>query len=80
MQLPNLKDMLLGDKKVVFLRYQDQALWYRAENGFEFPVPVSDTGMGIFLPEDKALVFQRWIRKHLDFLKMAVDAQTSLPL
>jgi len=78
MNLPSTKDCVLdGDrqKRVVFVRFQSNELWYRCENGFEFPVPVSDTNDAAFLPEDKASAFMRWIRKHIDFLAAAkVDA------
>ena len=36
---------------------------------FEFPVPISDIGTATFLAEDKALLFMRYIRKHLDLLR-----------
>jgi hypothetical protein len=28
-------------------------------------VPISDTGDGIFLPQDKAIIFMRYIRQQL---------------
>lgn len=59
-----LKDMV-KDKKVNFLFYREKELWYTTECGFEFPVPIDDAGNGIFLNEDKALLFMRYIRKHL---------------
>jgi hypothetical protein len=71
MNLPTVKECVLGDKKVVFVRYQSDALWYRCENGFEFPVPRHDTGDAAFLAEDKASMFMRWIRKHIAFLEGA---------
>lgn len=33
---------------------------------FEFPVPISDTGTGIFPAEVKAITLMRWIRKQLE--------------
>jgi hypothetical protein len=39
---------------------------------FEFPIPIEDAGGGEFLPEDKALTFERWIRKHLEHLNGAL--------
>jgi hypothetical protein len=71
MNLPTVKDCVLGDKKVVFVRYQSDELWYRCESGFEFSVACHDTGAAAFLAEDKALMFMRWIRKHLAFLEGA---------
>jgi hypothetical protein len=37
-----------------------------ATDGFEFPVPISDTGTGIFYAEVKAIQYMRWIRNHLE--------------
>jgi len=59
----SIKDMI-KDKKVTFLHYKDGDLWYETECGFEFPVPVSDTGTATMLAVDKASLFMRWIRKH----------------
>ena len=57
--------MVKDNKKVNFLRYQKKELWYITECGFEFPVPISDCGDGIFEKEDKAMYFMRYIRQHL---------------
>ena len=65
MKLTDLKERVIGDKKVRFSHYKQGNLYYKAENGFEFPVPVSDTGDAEFMAEDKALLFMRWIRQHL---------------
>ena len=74
MIVPTVKELVSGSKKVHFVRYQDGNLWYRCEGtSFEFPVPTSDAEGAVFLPEDKALVFMRWIRKHVTFLLDAVE-------
>lgn len=65
-----LKDMV-HNKKVRFNFYKEGELWYITEDGFEFPVPIADTGNGIFLAEDKAMLFMRYIRKHLEFIAKA---------
>ncbi len=62
----NLKDMVSNNKRVSFVRYQKGELWYVTECGFEFPVPISDTGDACFEKEDKALLFMRWIRKQIE--------------
>lgn len=52
-----------------FVCYRDGDLWYRVSErstNFEFPVPISDTGTGIFPASLKAITLMRWIRKHLD--------------
>jgi hypothetical protein len=33
---------------------------------FEFPVPVKDTGSGIFPNKIKAISLMRWVRQHLE--------------
>ncbi len=67
----NIKDMVSNGKKVKFIRYQSKELWYVTECGFEFPVPLNDTGEAAFLSEDKALLFMRWIRKHVETINSA---------
>ena len=52
--------------KVKFMYYRKDNLYYRTDNGFVFPVPVSDTGDASFLAEDKAILFMRYIRKEMD--------------
>lgn len=60
----NIKEMLKG-KKVHFVKYRKGELFYSTECGFEFPVPTSDTGDGEFLNEDNAMMYMRWVRKHI---------------
>ncbi len=36
---------------------------------FQFPVPIEDCGDGQFNVEDKAILFMRYIRKHLENIK-----------
>lgn len=57
---------MVKDKKVKFKYYRDGELWYETEDGFEFPVPIGDTGTGVFKAEDKAILFMRWIRKRME--------------
>jgi hypothetical protein len=59
-----LKELVKG-KKVRFKYYRDGELWYETEDGFEFPVPITDTGTGVFRAEDGAIQYMRWIRMHL---------------
>lgn len=57
-----------------FVCYRDGDLWYQivwTQEGkphapFEFPIPVSDTGSGIFPARIKAINLMRWIRKHVE--------------
>lgn len=69
----NIKDMVSNGQKVTFLRYQNNELWYVTETGFEFPVPLSDTGNAAFNASDKALIFMRWIRKHIETIQQAKE-------
>jgi len=61
----NIKNMV-KDKKVTFVKYRKGELIYMTECGFEFPVPIEDTGDGVFLAEDKAITFMRYIRIHIE--------------
>jgi hypothetical protein len=65
----NIKDMVSGDKKVHFKYYRKGNLYYATESGFIFPVPVEDCGDATFLPEDRAMLFMRYIRKELEAQK-----------
>lgn len=77
--MKTIKEMVSDGKKVRFVRYFDQQLWYETEEGFEFPVPVEDIGNATFLAEDKAILFMRYIRKHVDLLTRAALEQNKLP-
>lgn len=61
----NIKDMVKDGKRVTFAFYRCGELYYRTECGFEFPVPIHDIGNATFLAEDKAILFMRYIRKHI---------------
>lgn len=67
----SIKEMVSGGKQVTFIRYQSKELWYKTECGFEFPVPIDDTGEAAFASQDKAMLFMRWIRKHLAHIEAA---------
>ena len=64
-----LKEMIKGNKKVRFSFYRDMELWYKTEDGFEFPVPIKEVGNATFIDEDKAILFMRYIRKHLETIE-----------
>jgi hypothetical protein len=72
-KLPGIVELARGTAR--FVKFEDQHLWYSVlwSGGlFEFPIPVTDAGGGQFWPEDKALTFMRWIRKHLEYLHGAL--------
>lgn len=66
-----IKEMVRDHKKVRFSFYREKELWYTTEDGFEFPVPIEDVGNATFLAEDRAILFMRYIRKHLEMLDKA---------
>jgi hypothetical protein len=66
----NIKDMVTGDKKVTFVRYRKGELIYTTECGFEFPVPIADTGDADFLAQDRAMLFMRYIRKQIKAIEL----------
>lgn len=45
----SIKEMVKDGKHVSFICFKDSELWYRTECGFDFPVPISDTGTACFL-------------------------------
>jgi hypothetical protein len=59
-----LKDHIKG--KVRFQFYRAGHLYYQTETGITFPVPIEDIGEATFAAEDKALLFMRYIRRHLE--------------
>ena len=55
-----------------FAFYRKGELWYKInveDKILEFPVPISDTGDATFLSSDKATLFLRYIRKHLEHIE-----------
>jgi hypothetical protein len=64
--MSTLKSLVSGDKRVHFQFYRKGELWYKTDDGFEFAVPVADTGDGVFLASDRAMLFMRYIRKQLE--------------
>lgn len=73
----NIKDMVSGGKLVRFAFYRSGDLWYRTDCGFEFPVPISDAGDAVFLAEDRAILFMRYIRKHIAAIEAARNEQAA---
>jgi hypothetical protein len=67
-----LKEMVVNNQQVRFSFYRDGQLWYETECGFRFPVPIEEAGTATFLAEDRAILFMRYIRKHMTTL---VDAR-----
>ena len=70
----NIKNLVKDSKKVYFSFYKDGDLWYRHEDDFKFPVPVSDVDTATMLSEDKAMLFMRYMRKHIAVINDAKAA------
>lgn len=69
-----IKDCIKGQVK--FEYYRDNQLWYICENGFQFPVPIEDIGNATFLAEDRAMLFMRYIRKHIEKIDISEKIQS----
>jgi len=62
----SIKEHVIDNQKVKFQFYRHGILYYETEKGLLFEVPTSDVGDAVFLKEDKAILFMRWIRKQLE--------------
>ena len=69
--MTTIQDMVSANKQVSFIRYQDGALWYITDDGFEFPVPVADIGNATLWTRDNALLFVRHMINHLQRIEQA---------
>lgn len=61
--------MVNNGKQVHFKFFRGVNLYYETECGFVFPVPVADVGDATFLPQDKAILFMRYINKAVKEIK-----------
>jgi hypothetical protein len=73
-----LKEMVQNNQKVAFQFYRDGQLWYATECSFEFPVPISEAGNATFFAEDKAILFMRYLRRHMEYLKKSMNQTDGL--
>jgi hypothetical protein len=64
-----IKDHVKG--KVRFSHYRKGNLFYVTETCLTFPVPIDDIGDATFLDVDKAILFMRYIKKHLKDIETA---------
>ena len=62
---------LVKGKKAEFQFYRSGNIYYKTTDGFEFPIPISDTGEASFNQTHPALELMRWIRKQVDVIKSA---------
>jgi len=70
----NIKD-IVKNQNAHFVFYRDKALFYETDNGFQFPVPLSDAGSATLNKKEKAILLMRYIRKHLENTEKAKKAQ-----
>lgn len=82
-RMSELKALIAPENVVRFRRYFEKQLWYQVFRplagdksmfvavGPEFPVPIDDIGSATFLDEDRAILFMRYIRKHLKVIEDA---------
>lgn len=68
--MKTVKEMVQNGAQVTFEVYRKGELWYKTDCGFSFPVPIEDTGDGEFLARDKAILFMRYIRKHMNEIEL----------
>lgn len=65
----SIKEMVKDNKKVIFLYFKNKEFWYETECGFKFPVPLDDVGNAEMMASDKAILFMRYIRPHLELIE-----------
>ena len=68
---------MVKNKRADFFEYKKDNLWYKTEDGFEFPVPIEDIGDGIFKASEKAITLMRYIRKHLADIEEGKQNETN---
>lgn len=68
----DIKGMVQSGKLVRFTRFQAGQLWYATECGFEFPVAIEEIGQSTYPAQDKAALFMRFIRKHIEFIQSSL--------
>ncbi len=72
--MTTIKELVSPDVTAIFIKAYAGNLWYTtSKHDFKFPIPYNEMGDGIFKREDKAIVFMKWIRKHLELLKQAKE-------
>jgi len=65
----SIADLVRDGKKTTFMFFKELELWYKTEDGFEYPIHIDETKGGIFLNEDKAIYHMRFIRPHFKMLE-----------
>ncbi len=73
----SITDLVRDGKKTTFMFYKEDELWYKTDDGFEYPIHVKETKGGIFLNKDKAIYHMRFIRPHFKMLEEAKKAEAT---
>lgn len=68
-------EIVKGSAKTNFSFYRDGNLWYETDQGFQFPVPISNVGSATFLAQDKTILFMLYIRKHVEMIEKSRIAE-----
>ena len=60
---------LVKNKNAHFVRFREGNFIYETDDGFQFPIPLTEIGNATLQAEDKALFFMRWIRRQTEVMK-----------
>ena len=77
MNAPTVTSLVNNGQMAEFVGCDGNYLRYEV-SGVEFPVPLQDTKQGYFGRTVKAISLMRWIRKHVDNLRLAEAAEESV--
>lgn len=74
--MKSLKDLVSTNSTATFVYFKHNLLWYRLDDGFEFPVPPSDiTGESEVNSSERPMAMMKWIRKHLEYINSAKEQE-----
>ena len=66
-------DIVRNGAQVHFVSYRKGYALYKADNGFEFPVPLEDVGDSTLNATESAMLLMKYIRAHLKVVEQAQD-------
>ena len=73
----DIEQLVAVGKKVTFVRYYDNVLWYRTDRGYEFPVYLANTNRRRFLAVEDASEFEQHISDyiaHIEQIRTRINA------
>ena len=62
---------IVKNKRAHVVHYREGHFIYETDDGFQFPIPLTDIGNSTLQAEDRAVLFMRWIRQHLEVKSQA---------